>query len=636
MQIATGHNLSVTYVTEELFRDVSFAVDSGAHIGLVGKNGSGKTTLFRLITGQLTPTTGQVIFSRECRLAYMEQFLDANEDDSLYQAVLHVFAPLMKIEQELEAVNQRLNSSADAALLAEQSRLQERYADNGGYTYRSRLRAALLGLGFSENELTLPISALSGGQRSKAALAKVLLTDANLILLDEPTNHLDIESIQWLENYLINYRGAFIVMSHDRYFLDKVCGETWDMHHGRMHCYRGNYSQHLLLRDGEEEGIRRRYANQMKEIRRVESIIAQQRRFNQARNYVTIASKEKQLARLKADLVAPEQAERSLSFEFNTPPPGGNDVLELHELSKGFGPRQLFRQVSLQVHKGERVFLLGKNGSGKSTMMKIIMGQHQPDHGLVKLGANIIPAYYDQLHGHISGTQSILEYFTDAYPRLTQTKIRTMLGSFLFSADDVNKTLDMLSGGEKARLELMKLILEPANLLLLDEPSNHLDIDSMEAVENALEDYPGAMLIISHDRYLINKMADRVYYLQPDGLLEVLGNYDDLLERLEQLSSAEQAVADTADSSVADAVGDSGDDYRRRKEERAAERKRQKQLAQLQEQIAHCEQELARIEQEMLDNARDYQLLMQLQEQKDAIEMEYLDYLEQCEQLEQE
>ncbi|MBR2783759.1 MAG: ABC-F family ATP-binding cassette domain-containing protein [Firmicutes bacterium] len=639
MQIAAGHNLGMTYVTEELFRDVTFTVDSSARIGLVGANGAGKTTLFRIICGELEPSEGQVILNRDCRLAYMEQFLTAAEEESLYQAVLHIFDPLMELEERLARVNARLEGAGGAAsLIAEQHRLQEEYADRGGYTYRARLRSTLLGLGFSEDDFPLPVSALSGGQRSKAALAKVLLSEADLLLLDEPTNHLDVDSIHWLEGFLATRRGAFIVISHDRYFLDQATNETWDLHHGRLHRYAGNYSRHLEQRKSEEDSLRRRYENQMREIRRVEGIIEQQRRFNQARNYVTIASKQHQLDRLRAELELPEARERSLHFSFNVPPPGGNEVVELHQVSKAFPGKTLFFGADLRVEKGERVFLLGPNGAGKSTIMKMILGRIPADRGTVRLGANVIPAYYDQLHGHISGPETVLEHFTEAYPRLTQTEIRTMLGTFLFSGEEVEKTLDMLSGGEKARLELMKLILQPANLLLLDEPTNHLDIASMEAVEAALLAYPGTMLVVSHDRYLINKLADRIYYLQEDCLVESIGDYDDLLHTLEKRKARLAEGEAPAAAAPAQPVSDAAAEYRRRKEELAAARRHQKQIERAQEKIAALEQTLEELDGRMNDPAlaADYQALMELQEQKDRAEADYLAALEELEALEQE
>ena len=630
MQLAAGHHLALTFVTDELFSGIDFLINEGAHIGLVGKNGSGKTSLFRIISGELQPTAGEVTFARECRLAYMEQFLSAAESETLFAAVLRVFAPLQEMERRLAEINAALERESSPALLAEQSRLQEAYEQRGGYTYRARLRATLLGLGFCEADLSLPVAALSGGQRSKAALAKVLLAEANLILLDEPTNHLDIDSIHWLEQFLAGYRGAFVVISHDRYFLDRVTNETWDMHHGRLRRYPGNYSSHLRQRAAEEEAQQRRYQNQLREIKRIEGIIEQQRRFNQARNYVTIASKEKQLERLRQELEQPDAAERGLRFHFRVPPPGGNDVLELHEVRKSFGSKLLFAHVSLRVNKGERIFLLGPNGCGKSTLLKIILGLLPPDGGMVRLGANILPVYYDQLHGHIRGSETILRHFTDAYPRLTQTEIRTMLGSFLFSAGEVEKTLDMLSGGEKARLELMKLILEPANFLLLDEPSNHLDIDSMEAVEQALASYPGSMLIVSHDRYLINKLADRVYAMTEDGLIESIGNYDDLLHTLAKRQDAGKEQAAARESKAREES-----DYRRRKEEQAAARKRQRQAERAEARLGALDQRLAGLEAQMNDpaNAADYQLLMRLHAEKEQAEAEALALMEELEAL---
>jgi len=635
MQLLTAHDLSLSFHTREVFSHASFGVENGAHIGLVGANGCGKTSLFRILSGELKPDSGSIALSRDARMAYMEQFLAAEEDESLQSAVMRIFAPLQALERQLEELNARLEHSADPspAMLEEQHRLQERYGDQGGYTYKARLRSTLLGLGFSEADLLLPISALSGGQRSRAALAKVLLTDANLLLLDEPTNHLDIQGVEWLENFLSSYKGGFILISHDRYFLDRVTTETWDMHHQRLHCYKGNYSAHLAQRDTDEESIRRRYENQSREIKRIQGIIEQQRRFNQERNYVTIASKQKQLERLQAELVVPENKERTLRFRFNVPPPGGNDVLELNQIEKSFDGRRIFQGADLRLSKGERVFLLGANGCGKSTLMKMIAGRLSPDRGMLRLGVNIHTAYYDQLHDHMTGPGSILEYFTNRYPRLTQTEIRTMLGSFLFSGEAVEKSLGSLSGGEKARLTLMELLLAPANFLLLDEPTNHLDIASMEAVEQALLEYPGTILAVSHDRYLINKLADRVYFMTENGLQETLGNYDDYLERQ---ARAEQATAETPRSGEATpkaAPARGGEDYRRRKEEQAAARKEQKRREKLEADIARLETELETCSTQLNDPAlaADYQRLMELAQQQEQLENQLLEKMEELE-----
>ena len=640
MQLLTGHDVSLSFHTREIFSQVSFGVEAGAHIGLVGANGCGKTSLFRVLVGQLPPDTGTVSLSREARLAYMEQFLQAEEEESLQSAVMRVFAPLQALERRLEEVNAALERTPhpSQALLEEQQRLQERYGDQGGYTYKARLRSTLLGVGFQEADLALPVSALSGGQRSRAALAKVLLTDANLLLLDEPTNHLDIQGVEWWEGFLSTYKGSFLLISHDRYFLDRVTTETWSLHHQRLHCYRGNYSAHLRQRDTDEESLRRRYENQMREIKRIQGVIEQQRRFNQERNYVTIASKQKQIQRLQAELVVPENKERTLRFHFNVPPPGGNDVLELHQVRKRFDGREIFHGVDLRLSKGERVFLLGPNGCGKSTLMKMIAGQLQPDSGMVRLGVNIHTAYYDQLQDRLTGSQTILGYFTNRYPRLTQTEIRTMLGSFLFSGDAVEKTLSTLSGGEKARLTLMELLLAPANLLLLDEPTNHLDISSMEAVEQALLEYPGTILAVSHDRYLINKLADRIYTMRTDGLTESLGNYDDYLERqaadgAEPGERTQSGKTQLEPDKPLETKGSA--EYRRRKEEQAAARREQKRLEKLEQDIARLERELDATTAQLNapELAADYQRLMELAAAQQRLETELLARMEEWDAL---
>ena len=631
MQLLSAHELSLSFVTREVFSGVGFSLQSGAHVGLVGPNGCGKTTLVRLIMGELQPDEGSLTFSREAQIAYMEQFLYAQEGETLEQAVLHVFQPLIDLEQRLEMVDQRLQTGDTSTnLLLEQQSLLDEYEQSGGYTYRSRLRSTLLGLGFSPAELEQDTSTLSGGQRSKAALAKVLLKPANILILDEPTNHLDITSIEWLESYLSTLPTAFIIISHDRYFLDRATNQTWAFINGGLKTYNGNYSEYLRQRQGQDEIAAHHYENQLREIHRIEGIIEQQRRFNQARNFITIASKEKQIARLKKDLVEPEKKERQLRFTFNVPPPGGNDVLEIRDVAKNFGEKKLFSQVSMYMNRGERVFLLGPNGCGKTTLMKIILDQLPPDRGMARLGVNVLPAYYDQIHDKLVGEQSVLAHFTDEYPKLTQTQIRTMLGSFLFSGDEVEKPLGTLSGGEKARLTLMKLLLLPANLLLLDEPSNHLDIARMEAVEQALMAYPGTMLIISHDRYLVNKLADRIYYFSPNGLIESLGNYDDFLEKQ---TMQEQASNNAA---IKPLSSGGGDEYRRRKEELAARRREEKRLLKAEADIVRLEDEIKALEQTMAEpeTAADYQQLMELQDKKETLEQSLLAALDELVQAE--
>ncbi len=621
MNICSGNQLYKSFGATELFGPLDFQVAENAHIGLTGVNGCGKTTLFRILSGEMTADSGQVIFSRGLKPAYMEQILNVAPNTTLEEAVEAVFAPLFAMEARLEELNRLLEQAPAANLIAEQQRLQEEYQQKGGYTCRSRARSTLLGLGFDPAELKLPVTALSGGQRSKALLARMLLSDSGLLLLDEPTNHLDIAATEWLEGFLSAYRGAFILISHDRYFLDKVTNETWEFAYGRLICNKGNYSLHRQKREAMEETIRRNYENQLREISRVEAIIAQQKRFNQAHNYVTIASKEKQVARLRAELIPPEQDEAALRFRFAPPPPGGNEVLQLHQVGKRFDGKQLFSGVDLEIFKGERVFLLGANGCGKTTLLKVILGIYPQDGGMIKPGININTGYYDQIQAPLTGKNTILEELTDAFPKLTQTQIRTALGSFLFPGDAVQKVVSTLSGGERARLELLKLMLKPANLLLLDEPSNHLDIHSREAVEKALLNYDGTMLVVSHDRYLINRLATKIYYMTAQGLTMYPGNYDYYLEK--KLLAAGQAVLATATAAKADEdASDNKQDYLRRKEEQSRRRKLENAAARLEQQITQDEARLESLHNQLSDPeiAADYQKLAQLSQQIEEAE----------------
>ena len=639
MIICSGHDLGKSFSGTDLFTDLSFQVDQAAHIGLTGANGCGKTTLFKLITGNISVDTGKVVFSHGMKIGYMEQILSAKATATLVQAVESIFAPLFAMEERLNQINQLLLSQSSLQLIAEQHKLQEDYAALGGYTCRSRARSALLGLGFSEAELSLPVAALSGGQRSKALLARVLLTDSDLLLLDEPTNHLDIAAIEWLESFLSAYRGAFIVISHDRYFLDRVTNETWEFTHQRLISHKGSYTNHLAKREAEEEMIRRQYVNTQREIVRIEAMIAQQKRFNQAHNYVTIASKEKQLAKLREELIIPEQDESSLKFRFAEPPPGGNEVLSLHQVAKSFDGKPLFSGVDLEVRKGDRVFLLGANGCGKTTLLKIIRGLYQQDKGMVKPGININTGYYDQIQAPLVSRATILEELTNIFPRLTQTTIRTALGSFLFPGNAVQKITAELSGGERARLELLKLMLKPANFLLLDEPSNHLDIRSREAVEKALLDYQGTMLVVSHDRYLINKLATKIYYMDAHGLTLYDGNYDYYLEKklfkaginktpLRQ-SVRQPQHAQQTDQQTASELSQK-QEYLRRKEDQANRRKRENALAKLEQQIESAETELSRLNDLLShpDIAHDYLKLTQLSQKIEQLQKDIEGYYE--------
>ncbi len=529
MPLLSAHHLSKYFGERTLFRDVSFDVEEKSRIGLVGANGCGKTTLFHILTGDTTADDGQVVKLKTARIGYMQQHMSGDATVSLFDDVLAVFAPLLTMEKELESQLETLSDPArseDVRLIEEHSRLRERFEAEGGLYFRARVRSALLGLGFSEQDLSRTMDTFSGGQRSKAAMARLLLSDSNLLLLDEPTNHLDIAAVEWLEGFLSDYRGAMIVISHDRYFLDRVTNKTMELANGRLYVTNGNYSAHKEKRLQDREIEHKHYVHAQREIRRIEENITLLKQWNREKSIRAAESREKRVERLKAELVVPEEELASIRFDFTAEKTSGNEVIEAGELAKSFGEKPLFANVDLHIRRGERVFLYGPNGCGKTTLLKIINGSLDTDRGFVRLGSNVSIGYYDQTQSGLCDEKMAIDELWDSYPQMTQTQIRSAMAAFLFRGDDVFKSVGLLSGGERARLLLLKLMLAGGNLLLLDEPTNHLDIASREALEEALSGYDGTMLIVSHDRYFINKVANRVIEMTPEGAREYLGNYD--------------------------------------------------------------------------------------------------------------
>ena len=531
MTVMNVSGLSVSFGGETLFSDVGFKLEDGERAGLVGVNGCGKTTLFRLINGELDPETGTVTLPQGVRIGYMEQYILSDGSRSLYDEVLEIFRPLIELEDELAEINLKIDTGdRDDATLTEQMRLRERFEREGGLTYKARAASALTGLGFEKEELYKPVSALSGGQKSKAQLAKLLLSDSGILLLDEPTNHLDIKACEWLEDFLAGRKGAYIVISHDRYFLDRVTNVTLELENGRLTQYKGGYTRYLELKAEAREAQQRAYERTVKEIERIEGIVEQQKRWNQAHNYVTAASKQKAADKLRDTLQKPDALPQAVKFSFKCKQGGGNDVLIAEGLSKSYGSKKVFSGAGLDIKKNETIFILGENGCGKTTLLRILTGRETADSGRFKFGSEIEYGYYDQTQSELDNSKTALDEVWDSYPRLTETEVRTAMASFLFKGDDVFKNVGSLSGGEKARLALLKLMMCGANLLLLDEPTNHLDIRSREALETALKEYGGTLLIVSHDRYLINKLADRVIRLTENGTESIDGNYDSYLE----------------------------------------------------------------------------------------------------------
>ena len=530
MALVNGFGLSVAFDDKTIFSGVNFSIGEKDKIGLIGVNGAGKTTLFRLLTKAYAPTDGTLSIGKDTAIGYMEQHACANSERSMYNELLTVYQDVIDAERELEEIAEKIDRGAgDAqALTLRQQTLNERIKWRDGFTYRSRARSALLGLGFKESDFSLPCSLLSGGQRSKVSLAKLLLCGANLLLLDEPTNHLDMQSIDWLQTFISEYRGSVVVISHDRYFLDKVTNRTFSLENGKLFVAEGNYSRYAQLRAERIKAQERAFAGTMKEIQRIEGIMEQQRSFNRERNYKTIASKQKAVDRLKDTLEAPEKEAASIRFRFETNEVSGNDVLICRGISKGFGAEPLFQDVALHIQRGERVFLTGENGCGKSTLLKVLLGKLRRDSGKIALGANVRIGYFDQTLAELSSSEkTVLDEVWDSFRRMNEVDVRRALAAFLFKGEDVFKCMHDLSGGEKARVALLKLMLSGSNFLVLDEPTNHLDIASREALEAAFDTFDGTMLVVSHDRYFINRLATRVLRLRPDGVDSSVGNYDD-------------------------------------------------------------------------------------------------------------
>lgn len=615
MAILTVNNITQSFGETVILDGVTFEMQKGERIGLVGVNGSGKTTLFKVLTGEYSPDTGSVVFSKETLPGYMEQHVCRDFHKTALEEVMTVFSPLLQMERELEDLSALLSQNPPeeelSRLILRQTELNDRFVDGGGLTCRARARSTLMGLGFTEEQLGNLVGVLSGGQKAKLQLAKMLLGGANLLLLDEPTNHLDINSVEWLEDFLKNYPGSYIVISHDRYFLDKVTSRTLELQGTHLDSYKGNYTRYLALKEEKRLAMERVYESTQKEISRIEGIIEQQRRWNQERNYVTIASKQKQIDRLEATLEKPEQEQDPIRFQFHASRRSGDDVLTAEELSLSFdGGAPLFEGIDLEIKRGEKIFLIGPNGCGKTSLFKILLGQYQQDTGLVRLGAGVDVGYYEQSQLSLHDEKTVIDEIWDLHPRMTQTEVRNALAVFLFKGEDVFKPIGGLSGGERARVLLLKLMLSKANFLLLDEPTNHLDIGSCEALEDALSGYDGTLFVVSHDRYLINKLADKVYVLGKNGAKLYHGNYDFYLEKRET-EQPEEAEKPEPKINL----------YKLRKEREAEIRKKKTALARLEQEIEENDSALCALEEKLTDPAisADYEAITETTEQIGAL-----------------
>ena len=587
-----------------LFEAGSFDVGEHDRVGLIGDNGSGKTTLFRILIGEETADSGDILFSKNTRVGYLAQHTLQDENITVWEAVERVFAPVIALSKQLQEINEKLESvtHAPAEWLEEQQRLRETFEASGGLYYKSRIASTLTGLGFEKEAFSQRVSTLSGGQRAKVSIGCLLLSDANLLLLDEPTNHLDIAAVEWLEGFLRSYTGAVIVISHDRYFLDRVTTRTVEISNQAFYATNGNYSAHKEKRETDKEIAAKHQKIAERKIKKLEENIALLKQWNREKSVRAAESREKRLERMKAEQIVLEKESQTLRFGFSAATTGGTDVIDAGQLSMSFA-QPLFKDVSFKLRRGERVFLLGPNGCGKTTLLRILKGQIEPQSGYVNFGSKISLGYYDQLQSELSYDKAAIDQLWDEYPALTQTELRSALATFLFYGDEVFKPIHQLSGGEKARLLLLKLMLAHDNLLLLDEPTNHLDIASREALEAALENYDGTLFVVSHDRYFINRLSTRILQLNLDGCTSFDGNYDDY-----QAKMLPQQMKTVAEKPVKE------NEYKLRKEQESQKRKLATRIRRLEEEISRIESNIAELSNllEQPEVAADYEKVVEL------------------------
>ncbi|KEI94686.1 thiamine ABC transporter substrate-binding protein [Clostridium botulinum A2B3 87] len=532
MVVLSCKNISKAYGVDLILDNLTFNINENDKVGLIGANGAGKSTLFKILTSSLEQDSGDIFIDKSKSLGYLAQHLSLDSNNTIYEEVLDVFHDLIKMEEKLNKLEKLMNEPYDKnnkeyhdKVIKDYTTYTDLYINRGGYTYKGEIHRVLRGLSFEEEDFNKKINILSGGQKTRVALCKLLLQSPDILLLDEPTNHLDLTAINWLEEYLKAYKGTVLIISHDRYFLDEITNQTFELISGHMNCYNGNYSKFIELRKKEYEVKLKAYNLQQSEIKRQEKIIEKYRSFNREKSIKAAESRQKSLDKIER-IDAPDKLPKPVKISFETQIKSGNDILHIENLSKSYGDMTLFENVEMDIKRGEKIALIGDNGRGKTTLFKIIMDEIQSNSGTKYIGKNVFIGYYDQEQSDLNECNTVLDEIWDEFPEMTTTEVRNALAAFLFTGDDVFKEISKLSGGEKCKVNLLKLMLSKSNLLLLDEPTNHLDIMSREALEDALLNYDGTVLVISHDRYFLNKVIGKIYELNIDGIKEYLGNYD--------------------------------------------------------------------------------------------------------------
>ena len=640
--ILSCQNISKAFVENQVLKNVSFHIEDHEKAAIVGINGAGKTTLLRIIVGEMTPDDGQVVLAKDKTLGYLAQNSTVDTSHTIYEELLSVKADLLRLEEKIrECENNMKHADGDAleGLMKQYTSLTHAFETGGGYLYRSELVGVLKGLGFTEDEFSKPVATLSGGQKTRVALGRLLLQNPDLIILDEPTNHLDMNSIAWLETYLLNYKGAVLIVSHDRYFLDRIAGKVIEIDQSKATTFMGNYSDYAVKKEQLRVAAWNAYMNQQRDIKHQEEVIEKLKSFNREKSIKRAESREKMLDKIEV-IEKPSEVRTDMKLTLTPRILSGNDVLTVEHLSKSFDSHKLFTDVNFEIKRGEHVAIIGDNGSGKTTLLKILNGLVPADQGTFRLGSNVEIGYYDQEHHVLHSEKTLFEEISDDYPYLNNTQIRNVLAAFLFTGEDVFKRISDLSGGERGRVSLAKLVLSNANFLILDEPTNHLDIMSKEILEDALNGYEGTILYVSHDRYFINRTAHRILDLTEGQFISYVGNYDYYLEKHDTVMAAIEANAPQnadADSGVAAKAAESEVklDWKAQKEEQARLRKKENDLKKCEEKIAELEARISEIDTEMSDPAIGTQVakLQELSKEQAACQEQLEKLYEQWEEL---
>lgn len=624
--ILSCNNISKSFGTDVIIKSCSFNIEDHEKAAIVGINGAGKSTLLKIITGIEPADTGLVTLAKDKTLGYLAQQQNLGSDNTIYDELLSVKQYILDMEKELRSIEKRMNTADGDELenlMKKYSDLNHRFEMENGYAYKSEITGVLKGLGFSEEDFTLNVNTLSGGQKTRVALGKLLLAKPDIILLDEPTNHLDMESIRWLENYLLNYNGAVLIVAHDRYFLDKIVSKIIELDNGVATVFSGNYTDYAAKKAILRNMKLKEYLNQQREIKHQEDVITKLKQFNREKSIKRAESREKMLDKIEI-VDKPQELNDKMNIKLEPNVVSGNDVLTISGLSKSFDDVTLFDNIDIEIKRGERVALIGNNGTGKTTILKLINGIIEPDSGSIYLGAKVNIGYYDQEHHVLDPDKTIFDEIRDAYPDLNNTQIRNTLAAFLFTNEDVFKYIRDLSGGEKGRVSLAKLMLSNANFLILDEPTNHLDIVSKEILENALNNYTGTVLFVSHDRYFINAAATRIIELSNKTVVNYIGNYDYYLEKRDILSAKPVNTVSSADIEHAKKAADSKASWQEEKVKQAQLKKIKNELKRTEERIANIEERIDKLDNMYADPAisSDTAKLMEIHTEKEELSKE--------------